>query len=94
MDRRIKATGVQNAYFPLFIPMSFLEKEKEHVEGFKPELAVVTHGGGERLLAGQPVTDSDAISPLGGTAQARRKQLARALDRVAAEVDLEGRGDV
>jgi prolyl-tRNA synthetase len=49
MDRRIKATGVQNAYFPLFIPMSFFEKEKEHVEGFKPELAVVTHGGGEKL---------------------------------------------
>jgi prolyl-tRNA synthetase len=49
MDRRIKATGVQNAYFPLFIPMSFLEKEKEHVEGFSPELAVVTHGGGEEL---------------------------------------------
>jgi prolyl-tRNA synthetase len=49
MDRRIKATGVQNAYFPLFIPMSFLEKEKDHVEGFKPELAVVTYGGGEKL---------------------------------------------
>jgi prolyl-tRNA synthetase len=49
MDRRIKATGVQNAYFPLFIPMSFLEKEAEHVEGFAPELAVVTHGGGEEL---------------------------------------------
>jgi prolyl-tRNA synthetase len=49
MDRRIKATGVQNAYFPLFIPMSFLEKEAEHVEGFAPELAVVTHGGGEQL---------------------------------------------
>jgi prolyl-tRNA synthetase len=49
MDRRIKATGVQNAYFPLFIPMSFLEKEAQHVEGFSPELAVVTHGGGERL---------------------------------------------
>jgi prolyl-tRNA synthetase len=49
MDRRIKATGVQNAYFPLFIPMSFLEKEREHVEGFSPELAVVTHGGGEQL---------------------------------------------
>ncbi len=49
MDRRIKATGVQNAYFPLFIPMSFLEKEAEHVEGFSPELAVVTHGGGEQL---------------------------------------------
>ncbi|HKE97672.1 MAG TPA: proline--tRNA ligase [Actinomycetes bacterium] len=49
MDRRIKATGVQNAYFPLFIPMSFLEKEAAHVEGFSPELAVVTHGGGEEL---------------------------------------------
>ncbi len=49
MDRRIKATGVQNAYFPLFIPMSFLEKEAEHVEGFSPELAVVTYGGGEQL---------------------------------------------
>jgi prolyl-tRNA synthetase len=49
MDRRIKATGAQNAYFPLFIPMSFLEKEREHVEGFSPELAVVTHGGGEQL---------------------------------------------
>jgi prolyl-tRNA synthetase len=49
MDRRIKATGVQNAYFPLFIPMSYLEKEAQHVEGFSPELAVVTHGGGEEL---------------------------------------------
>jgi prolyl-tRNA synthetase len=49
MDRRIKATGVQNAYFPLLIPMSYLEREAEHVEGFAPELAVVTHGGGEEL---------------------------------------------
>lgn len=49
MDRRIKATGARNAAFPLFIPMGFLEKEKQHVEGFSPELAVVTHGGGERL---------------------------------------------
>jgi prolyl-tRNA synthetase len=49
MDRRIKATGAQNVAFPLFIPMSFLEKEKEHVEGFSPELAVVTHGGEEEL---------------------------------------------
>jgi prolyl-tRNA synthetase len=49
MDRRIKATGVQNAYFPLLIPMSFMEREREHVEGFAPELAVVTHGGGEQL---------------------------------------------
>jgi len=45
----IKASGVQNAYFPLFIPHSFLEKEKEHVKGFSPELAVVTHGGGKEL---------------------------------------------
>jgi prolyl-tRNA synthetase len=49
MDRRIKAAGAQNVAFPLLIPMSFLEKEKRHVEGFSPELAVVTHGGGERL---------------------------------------------
>ncbi len=49
LDRRFKATGHVNAAFPLLIPMSFLEKEKEHVEGFSPELAVVTHGGGEEL---------------------------------------------
>ncbi|MEJ5223687.1 MAG: proline--tRNA ligase, partial [Anaerolineales bacterium] len=49
LDRRFKETGHVNAAFPLFIPMSFLEKEKEHVEGFAPELAVVTHGGGEQL---------------------------------------------
>jgi prolyl-tRNA synthetase len=49
LDRRIKAAGAENAYFPLFIPMSYLEKEAEHVEGFSPELAVVTHGGGKEL---------------------------------------------
>ena len=49
LDGRFKATGHVNAAFPLFIPMSFLEKEKEHVEGFSPELAVVTHGGGSKL---------------------------------------------
>jgi len=49
LDRRFKETEHVNAAFPLFIPMSFLEKEKEHVEGFSPELAVVTHGGGEPL---------------------------------------------
>ena len=43
LDRRFKATGHVNAYFPLFIPMSFFEKEAQHVEGFSPELAVVTH---------------------------------------------------
>jgi len=49
LDGRFKATGHVNAAFPLFIPMSFLEKEKDHVEGFSPELAVVTIGGGEKL---------------------------------------------
>lgn len=49
MDPLIKARGVGNAYFPMFIPMSLLEKEASHVEGFAPELAVVTHGGGEKL---------------------------------------------
>ncbi len=49
LDLRFKATGHVNAYFPLLIPMSFLEKESDHVEGFSPELAVVTHGGGAEL---------------------------------------------
>jgi prolyl-tRNA synthetase len=49
LDRRFKETGHVNAYFPLFIPMSFLQKEAEHVEGFSPELAVVTYGGGKEL---------------------------------------------
>jgi prolyl-tRNA synthetase len=49
LDSRFKETGHVNAAFPTLIPMSFFEKEKEHVEGFSPELAVVTHGGGEKL---------------------------------------------
>jgi prolyl-tRNA synthetase len=49
LDSRIKATGARNAYFPLLIPESYLRREAEHVEGFSPELAVVTHGGGKRL---------------------------------------------
>jgi prolyl-tRNA synthetase len=49
LDRRFKATGHQNAYFPLFIPESFLKREAEHVEGFSPELAVVTIAGGKEL---------------------------------------------
>lgn len=49
VDDRIKAAGAENAYFPLFIPQSYLEKEATHVEGFSPELAVVTHGGGKEL---------------------------------------------
>jgi prolyl-tRNA synthetase len=61
MDRRIKETGHVNAYFPLFIPKSFLEKEKEHVEGFSPECAWVTVGGGEELeepLAIRPTSEA------------------------------------
>ena len=49
LDDMFKATGHQNAYFPLFIPESFMKKEAQHVEGFAPELAVVTHGGGKKL---------------------------------------------
>ncbi|MDQ4005834.1 MAG: proline--tRNA ligase [Actinomycetota bacterium] len=49
VDDRIKATGHENLYFPLFIPYRLLEKEAEHVEGFAPEIAVVTHAGGQKL---------------------------------------------
>lgn len=49
LDDMFKATGHENAYFPLLIPMSYIEREKEHVAGFKPELAVVTHAGGKEL---------------------------------------------
>ncbi|MCX4765273.1 proline--tRNA ligase [Streptomyces sp. NBC_01275] len=49
MDARIKETGAENAYFPLLIPQSYLTREADHVEGFAPELAVVTHGGGKEL---------------------------------------------
>jgi prolyl-tRNA synthetase len=49
IDARIKAAGAENAYFPLFIPESYLKREAEHVEGFSPELAVVTHAGGKEL---------------------------------------------
>ncbi|RME42505.1 MAG: proline--tRNA ligase, partial [Deltaproteobacteria bacterium] len=49
LDRMIRETGHENAYFPLFIPESFMHKEADHVEGFSPECAVVTHGGGKKL---------------------------------------------
>src|SRR5688500_2590418 len=49
LDRRFKETGHKNAYFPLLNPESFLRREAEHVEGFSPELAVVTIGGGKKL---------------------------------------------
>ncbi|GHO43246.1 proline--tRNA ligase [Ktedonospora formicarum] len=61
LDQRFKETDVMNAYFPLLIPRSFLEKEAEHVEGFAPELAWVTRGGGEELeepLAIRPTSET------------------------------------
>ena len=61
VDERIKAAGARNAYFPLLMPMSFFEREAEHVEGFSPELAVVTHGGGKELtepLAIRPTSET------------------------------------
>ena len=61
LDKRFKATGHQNAGFPMFIPMSFLQKEAKHVKGFAPELAIVTHGGGEELaepLAVRPTSET------------------------------------
>ena len=61
MDARFKATGSKNAYFPLLIPMSFFTKEAEHVEGFAPEVAVVTHAGGAKLdepLAIRPTSET------------------------------------
>jgi prolyl-tRNA synthetase len=61
IDARIKAAGAHNAYFPLLIPMTFFEREAEHVEGFSPELAVVTHGGGKELtepLAIRPTSEA------------------------------------
>ncbi len=61
LDKRFKDTGHSNAAFPMFIPMSFLQKEAEHVKGFSPELAIVTIGGGEELeepLAVRPTSET------------------------------------
>ncbi len=61
LDKRIKATGHKNAYFPLFVPESLLKKEAEHVEGFAPEVAWVTHGGNDKLeekLAIRPTSEA------------------------------------
>ena len=72
MDRMFKATGVKNAYFPLFIPVNFLEKEAEHVEGFAKECAVVTHHRLEqasdgRLVPGGALTDPLVVRPTSET---------------------------
>src|ERR671918_2640290 len=61
LDDPIKATGHENVYFPLLIPMSLLDQEADHVEGFAPQVAVVTHGGGEKLeepLAIRPTSET------------------------------------
>ncbi|MGI8426307.1 MAG: proline--tRNA ligase, partial [Actinomycetota bacterium] len=61
LDRRIKQTGHSNVYFPLLIPESLLQKEAEHVEGFTPQVALVTHGGGQKLeepLAIRPTSEA------------------------------------
>jgi prolyl-tRNA synthetase len=68
IDRALKATGHTNAYFPVFIPLSFIQKEAEHVEGFAPQLAVVTHGGGEELaepLVVRPTSETIIYDMLG-----------------------------
>jgi prolyl-tRNA synthetase len=60
LDAWFKEYGVQNVYFPIFIPMGLFQKEKEHIEGFSPELAVITHAGGEKLaepLAVRPTSE-------------------------------------
>ena len=61
LDDRFKATGHENLYFPLLIPMSLLQQEADHVEGFAPQVAVVTHGGGQKLeepLAVRPTSEA------------------------------------
>jgi prolyl-tRNA synthetase len=75
LDDRIKATGARNAYFPLFIPMNYLEREADHVEGFSPELAVVTHAGGKELeepLVVRPTSETVIGEYLGKWVQSYR----------------------
>jgi prolyl-tRNA synthetase len=75
VDLRIKACGAQNAYFPLFIPMSYLQREADHVEGFSPELAVVTHAGGKELeepLVVRPTSETVIGEYLGKWVQSYR----------------------
>jgi prolyl-tRNA synthetase len=77
LDERFKATGVQNAGFPMFIPMSFIQREAAHVEGFAPELAVVTHGGGKEL--GEPLVVRPTSETIIGDAFSRWVQSFRDL---------------
>ena len=77
MDARIKAAGARNAYFPMFIPESYLHREAEHVEGFSPELAVVTHAGGKQLE--EPVVVRPTSETIIGDSMARWTQSYRDL---------------
>src|SRR6202023_3879669 len=70
LDSRFKATGHVNAAFPLLIPRSFIDKEKSHVAGFSPELAVGTHGGGEKLE--EPLGIRPTSETIMGTASPKR----------------------
>src|SRR5882724_11892656 len=75
LDGMFKETGHENAYFPLFIPQSFLSKEADHVEGFAPQLAVVTHGGGKELeepLIVRPTSETIIYSMLAKWIQSYR----------------------
>jgi prolyl-tRNA synthetase len=75
LDDRFKATGHENVYFPLFIPERLLAKEKDHLEGFSPELAVVTHGGGEKLeepLIVRPTSETTIWQAYGNWVQSYR----------------------
>jgi len=77
IDRRIKQAGAENVYLPLFIPESYLRKEAEHVEGFSPELAVVTHAGGKELE--EPVVVRPTSETLFGEVMAKWVQSYRDL---------------
>ena len=75
LDDMFKQTGHQNVYLPLLIPMSFIEKEKDHIEGFKPELVVVTHAGGKELeeaLVVRPTSETVVMSMMGKWIQSYR----------------------
>ncbi len=77
LDARFKSRGVENAYFPLLIPMSYFTKEAEHVEGFAPEVAVVTHAGGEKLT--EPLAIRPTSETIIGTMMAKWTQSYRDL---------------
>lgn len=77
LDSRFKSRGVENAYFPLLIPMSYFTKEAEHVEGFAPEVAVVTHAGGEKLA--EPLAIRPTSETIIGTMMAKWTQSYRDL---------------